>query len=93
MKLDILPRGQLALVATVSLGDFADHAQPVGAQDAARDLYPQHESADFRLVVIHAEPLEPHDIFLGKLLVRGLHQPVPLAGQLGGKKLMLQALD
>ena len=93
MKLDILTRGQFALVAPVGLGDFTDYAQPVGAQDAAGDFHPHHERADLRLVVVHAEPLEPHDILLGKFLVRGLRQPVPLTRQLSGEQLVLEALD
>ena len=93
VQLDILARGQLALVAAVALGDLPDRPQPVGAQDAAGDFHPHHERADFRLVVIHAEPLQPHDIFLGEFLVRGLGQPVPLTSQLGGKQIVLEALD
>ena len=58
VKLDVLARGQLALVAAVGLGDFTDRAEPLGAEDAAGDFDAHHERADFRLVVIHPEPLQ-----------------------------------
>ena len=93
MKLEILARGQLALVAPVGLGDFTDYPQPLGAEDAAGDFHPHHERSDLRLVMVHAEPLEPHDIFLGKLLIRGLRQPVPLTRQFSRKQIPLEALD
>ncbi len=93
MKLDVLPGRQLALIAAVFFGNLADRAQPRGRQDAARDLDAHHEGADFRLVVVHAEPLQPHDVLFGERLVGGRDQPVPLVGELGGEEVVLQALD
>ncbi len=93
VQLDILARGQLALVAPVALGDFTDRAHPLGAQDAAGDFHAHHERADLWLVVVHPEPLEPHDVFFGELFVRGLDQPVPLTGQLRREQVVLEALD
>src|SRR5713226_7638179 len=93
MQLEILPRGQLALVAAILLGDFTDRPQAFRAQAPARNFDAHHEGADLGLIVIHPKPLKPDDVLLGELVVRRVHQALPLTGQLGREKLMLQPLN
>jgi hypothetical protein len=50
---------------------LADRAQVLGGEDAARELDPEHECPDLRLVVVQPPPLEADDVLLRDALVAG----------------------
>ena len=71
VQLDVLPRGELAVAASELVRDLADRAQARGRDAPARQLDPEHERPDLRLVVVEAPPLQPHDVLLVDALVAG----------------------
>ena len=74
VQLDVLPRRELAVAAAELVRDLADRAQPLGRDSPARQLDPEHERPDLRLVVVEAPPLQPDDVLLVDALVAGRDQ-------------------
>src|SRR5262249_4938033 len=93
VQLDVLPRRELAVAAPVAVRNLADRAQLRGRELPRRQLDPQHERADLRLVVVEAPPLEPHDVFFRHVLVTRGDQRRQLVADPERRLLPLQALD
>ena len=92
VELDVLPRGQLAVVAPAVLGDPADGAQLVRRQASARQLDPHHEVPHLGLVVVQAVPLQAHHVLLRNLLVALLDQVRDVVNDLHRRLLVLEPL-
>ena len=60
---------------------------------ARRDLDPQHDQADFRLVVVQAVPLEADHVLFGDVVVVHLAELVDFVEDLERVLLALQLLD
>ena len=69
VQLHVLPRAQLARLASMLVRELADRAQLGGREDPAGDLHAEHERPDLRLVVVEPPPLEADDVLLVDLLV------------------------
>ena len=93
VELHVLPRRQLAVAAAVARRDVADGAQLLWRQDAARQLHPQHEVAELRLVVVEPVPLQADEVLLGHRLVAGGDHRRQVGDHREPPLLVLQALD
>ena len=93
VELDRLPRAELARVGAVLDGELADGAQLVRLDAPGRELDPEHERADLRLVVVEAPPLEPDDVLLRDVRVARRDQRRQLAEHPERALLALEALD
>ena len=93
VELDRLSRRQLAGPAAVLVRELADRAQLRGRDPAGRQLDPEHERPDLRLVVVGAPPLEPNEVFLLDVGVAGRDQRRKLAEHRERALLALQPLD
>ena len=90
VELDVLARGQLAVVAAEILGHPADGAQLVWREPSARQLDPHHEVAHFGLVVIQPVPLQAHHVLFRNLLVAPVDQLRQVVDDLHGRFLVLE---
>jgi len=74
VQLDVLPGRELSLAAAVQVRDLADCPQVRRRGAPPGELDPEHEGADFGLVVIQAPPLEADHVLLRHALVPGRDQ-------------------
>src|SRR5712692_2796727 len=93
VELDVLPRRQLAVAAAVAVRDLADRAELRRGQVPARQLDPEHERPDLRLVVVEAPALQSHDVLLGHGLVPGRDESRQLVPDAERVLFLLQPLD
>ena len=93
VELDRLSRRQLTGAAAVLVRELADRAQLLGRDPAGRQLDPEHERPDLRLVVVGAPPLEPDEVLLLDVGIAGRDQRRELAEHRERALLALQPLD
>ena len=93
VQLDRLAGRQLTRSAAVLVRELADRAQLLGRDPARRQLDPEHERPDLRLVVVGAPPLEPDEILLLDVGVPGRDQRGELVEHRERALLALQSLD
>ena len=92
VELDRLAGGQLPRAAAVLVRQLADDAELLGRDAPGRQLDPEHERPDLRLVVVEAPPLEPDEILLVDVGVPGRDQCRQLAEHGERALLALEAL-
>jgi hypothetical protein len=93
VELDVLARGELPVAAAELVRDLADRAQLRRRQVPTRQLDPEHERPDLRLVVVETPPLKPHHVLLRDALVAGCDQCRELVTNPERRLLLLEALD
>ena len=93
VQLDVLSGRQLAVAAAERVRDLPERAQAGRRDAAARELDPEHERPDLRLVVVEAPPLQPHHVLLRHLLVAGSDEGGQLVEDPERALVALDALD
>src|SRR5207253_4554615 len=93
VELDVLARRELAVAVSPPVRGLADRAQVLRCQDAARELDPEHERPDLRLVVVEPPPLEADDVLLRDALVAGRDEGRELVTDAERRLLLLDPLD
>jgi hypothetical protein len=92
VKLEVLPRRQLAVAAAEALRDPAEDPQLGRREKAAGQFHPHHEVPELRLVVVQAVPLHAHEVLFGYRFVAGLDHGRQIVNDGEAALLVLQPL-